>query len=79
MTGIRSLQKTPIYPKYGALLSVCTPCSQSKFSVMVLGGLAMVSLALSVHLRHQAGSKMLHLSLFSGQKVSLIPLHSAGI
>lgn len=58
------------------------PAVRAKFilSAMVLARrAAKVSLAFSVHLCYQAGNKMLHLSLFSGQKVSLIPLHNAGV
>lgn len=40
---------------------------------------AKVSVALSVHFCHQTRTKILQLSLFSGQKVSLIPLHNAGV
>lgn len=58
------------------------PAVRAKFnlSAMVLvSKAANMSLALSVHLYHQTGNKMLHLSLFSGQKVSLIPLHNTGV
>ena len=58
------------------------PAARTKFilSAMVLvRRVAKLSLAFSVHLCHQAENKMLHLSLFSGQKVSLVPLHNAGV
>lgn len=77
-----ALQKKKIYLPKIRSIAESTHSLQSQQICPYCHGVrraALVSLAFSVHVCHQAGSKMLHLSLFSGQKISFFPLHSAGV